>query len=603
MKRMIVLIFFLVMLITGCGSEENVAVTTDTSEAESEVVSFQTKEGIFCSLVYTGDYEWRLLAQKDEQPDINDIGAAQSLALYMDEEFEMDIQDIDISEKEDILIVTCEDDTYVEISTGEEFFMKFYAPSGIEICYVNELFMDADGNMILGGMLEDEAVYGGGQRFDTVNKRGTEMTLYIGDHWNDSSATYMTIPLFTTSRGMGMYINRYEGITADFGKACEDEWKISLQNDKLDCYFYTSGDMKDALTGYAKLTGNADIPEEWSCGTLICRYSPDLTEFDMDVQKSNKDGAPAGKSVKTLVTSLIDSGMKPSAVIMEGWKWGDVFEDSYKARTDREKLQETVDWLHEQGISAMIYMRVGGKLERTMPGLSGEYLVHANVTANGHTTSTTSIPDVAGDGSNPDVSSDRHFYLDITNPDAVNWYFDEIWGQLIEIGIDGVKIDFCELFPDSDYDYNGTVITYDWYDNSKIEAGSEHHAYPTYFISAFYKRMNELKEEKGKDGSFMVLSRGGGIGSQRNPFLWAGDQVRAFDKLDDSILAVINSGLSGVPFMTYDMAGYRYGGNGVRYADEGSLEYESEVFARAIEFTAFTLNIQTHGTVRNIMNP
>ena len=98
----------------------------------------------------------------------------------------------------------------------------------------------------------------------------------------------------------------------------------------------------------------------------------------------------------------------------------------------------------------------------------------------------------------------------------------------------------------------------------------------------------------------MVLSRGGGIGSQRNPFLWAGDQVRAFDKLDDSILAVINSGLSGVPFMTYDMAGYRYGGNGVRYADEGSLEYESEVFARAIEFTAFTLNIQTHGTVRNV---
>ena len=111
--------------------------------------------------------------------------------------------------------------------------------------------------------------------------------------------------------------------------------------------------------------------------------------------------------------------------------------------------------------------------------------------------------------------------------------------------------------------------------------------------------MNRLQEEKQIGEGFMVLSRGGGIGSQRNPYLWAGDQARNFDKLDDQLMAVINSGMSGVPFMTYDMAGYRYNGGGVAYTDPNSLEYESGVMARGVEFSAFMPNIQSHGTVRN----
>ena len=52
---------------------------------------------------------------------------------------------------------------------------------------------------------------------------------------------------------------------------------------------------------------------------------------------------------------------------------------------------------------------------------------------------------------------------------------------------------------------------------------------------------------------------GGGIGSQRNPYLWAGDQWRVMEKLDDQVLAMLNAGMSGVPFMTYDLTGYQYG--------------------------------------------
>ena len=31
------------------------------------------------------------------------------------------------------------------------------------------------------------------------------------------------------------------------------------------------------------------------------------------------------------------------------------------------------------------------------------------------------------------------------------------------------------------------------------------------------------------------------------------------EKLDDQVLAMLNAGMSGVPFMTYDLTGYQYG--------------------------------------------
>jgi alpha-D-xyloside xylohydrolase len=162
--------------------------------------------------------------------------------------------------------------------------------------------------------------------------------------------------------------------------------------------------------------------------------------------------------------------------------------------------------------------------------------------------------------------------------------------------VDGVKIDFCEELPDHGKPCGTGVTHYRWKDPSKIVPGTEHHAYPAFLISAFYRRMLEHKERMGLCDGFMVFSRGGGIGSQRNPYMWAGDQARKFEKLRDQLLAVINSGLSGIPFMSYDMAGYQYWGES--YHTIGK-EKESEIFARAVEFSALTTNMQTHGDVRH----
>ncbi len=563
--------------------------------------------GMYCRLTYAGSYGWRLQAQAADFDSFTVSGAAQALAAYMNEHYQITPEAVSISEtaKADTLTVTSADGTRAELAIGKAFGIRFYSPAGKMVSGITGVSADPKtGNVTLTGSLErDEGIYGGGERFDTVNKRGTTMTLYTSDMWNNSAGTYMAIPLFLMTRGAGLYINRYESMTASFGlQRSSDKWTVALKHDLMDCYIYASGDMKDALTGYTELTGNAEMPDEWNYGAVICRYGPDFNHlYTKDDRKgqTNKDGAPGGRGFQTIVEGFLNAGMPIKAVITEGWGYGRIAGN----QQEKAKWQEAVDWLHAKGIKVMLYTRVASTIPTGVgSGYTEKYLLHARITKDGVTESTVNIPDIGGDGVNPDAKGSRtHRYIDITNPAAMKWYVDTIWGELIDMGFDGVKIDFCETMPDAGYDYKGTVIEYDWYDSSRIERGTEHHAYPTFFISAFYKRMNELMDAKygGNSDGFMVLSRGGGIGSQRNPFLWAGDQARQFDKLDDQLMATINSGLSGVPFMTYDMAGYRYNGSVMPYKNTESLAYESRIFSRAVEFTAFTTCIQTHGTVRS----
>jgi alpha-glucosidase (family GH31 glycosyl hydrolase) len=75
--------------------------------------------------------------------------------------------------------------------------------------------------------------------------------------------------------------------------------------------------------------------------------------------------------------------------------------------------------------------------------------------------------------------------------------------------------------------------------------------------------------------------------------MWAGDQARVWTSLQFQLTAILSSGLSGVPYMSYDMSGYQYGS-----ANPADIEYEGQVFLRGTQFTAFTLCMQTHGKVR-----
>ena len=714
-------------------------------------------------LTYDGSNGWRLQTNTKNYNHFKDIGAGQSLALYMDEGFDDVTVPLKVEKRNDALVIKVEGvDEYATLSYNT-FDLDFCNKDGVSLYNVNGMSAEGNGDIKLTGKMNaTEAVYGGGERFDDANKRGKEMNLYISDAY-DASGSYVAIPLFSTSRGGGLFVNRYEPMSIAFPeKNTAGNWSLTISSKTVDCYFYATGNISDVLEAYVDMTGHASLPEEWAQGYLVCRYAPDfnsltdingetegvywretlpnpqnytytphlpLTEeavsklkdnaviqdktgkityyiyyggrfidpktgmnytyarlpnkaecyyddptkvsladypdalchkksitygsnyYNYVIEDETEDfnyngvtgetyflrvgtrGGPGGAGTIYVVQSLIDAGMKPTGVILEGAQWYSMATDALQWAN----LKKYVDYLDEQGIKTLVYTSLGYVTGSGMgSGFKSEYKLSIDVyeydVSTGEKTGQklaekiTNIPK-SDETDNPDTTSDgSQVYLDITNPNAVKWYMDKVWDEMLDLGIDGIKIDFCESVPNQGY-YKKMYINkqemagyleYNWYDPTLFENKEVHHAYPSYFVSLFYKEMEKRSALREDDKGFVLITRGGGIGSQRNPYIWAGDQSRTFRNLSTQLAAVINSGISGIPFITYDMAGYAYAGsafhyyggqlqtikdvNGEFYLESlrAAEEYESEIFVRGLQFTVFGNLIQTHGYVRHV---
>lgn len=629
---------------------------------------FYNAEDVYFELTYGGRNGWRLRADAENGKSFTRAGDAQDLCAFLGENVEEPKQEITLAVGAD-LVLTGADGASAVIGLGECFSVRFCNAGGAVLSEITGVEIK-DGKLTLQGALADgEAVYGGGQRFDACNRRGTSLMLFSYDGYNTDKglATYMPIPLFYTTRGGGMFFNHYERMNITFGTAENNSWTLDLCKDSLDAYFYTAGKYADVLKAYTDLTGHAcAVPAEWMQGVLICRYAPDfehlepmkcvydsfdeipnkdviyidrtqttkaadLTEEeraqywsffgknglrcvardkDGKYYRTTKKGGPSGAGIKYIVENLIAAGQKPTAMVLEGFGcWRDCTLDNEAARAHRAEVKETIKWLNGLGIKVMNYMSVAD-IYPTMKGYKPEYQLWVDLTyPDGRVESTFKIPQ-QGYSSNPDLGAGgaTRSYLDITNPEAVDWYINTVWQDLIDMGFDGMKIDFCEMMPEEgsyslrnkEKEVIGQVdLRYRFHNPAVFTGMNAHHAFPTYFISLFCKLMNEKIAKRDDGDGFMALSRGGAFGSQRNPYLWAGDQTRTFHNLKTQLTSTITSGLAGVPFMTYDMAGYGYSPEGA-YFHDGELETESRIYARAIEYTAFTPCIQTHGDVRHL---
>ena len=673
----------------------------------NEGVSFYNR------ITYDGANGWRVQTNTNSYNHFQDVGAGQSLALYLDEGFDDVTVPLTVTQKNGVIGIGARGtDTSVELSYNT-FSLDICRADKQSLYNVNGMSLSEKGEIVLmGKMNATDAVYGGGERFDASNNRGKTMNLYTSDSYDtrDGKGTYVVVPLFSTSRGGGMFINRYEPMTLTFPeKNKAGEWTLTIGTSNLDCYFYATGNISDVLQAYTDLTGHATLPEEWAQGYLVCRFQPDLTSLEGETGESNgrtwyynvedipnykklqytvtengytqtlyltKDsvlphkkaltingiaqyhyivedskqdfnyngilneryflrtspkGGQAGAGLIYILDKLIDSGMKPTAVVLEGITWYNMARDGAQWAT----LKKYIDYLDAKGIKAIAYTALGHLTGQAMStSFKDEYVLTADIYAyddeNGigkKIQSTTAIPK-SDKTDNPDTVSDgKQTYIDITHPKAVKWYMNTIWGEMMEIGIDGLKVDFSESLPNDGVYRNITIngveypkvyIKLRWHDPSMFETTEPHHAYAAYFVSAVNKIMNEKADLREGDDGFIVLARGGGIGLQRNPYMLAGDQTRRFANLKTQLAAVINSGISGIPFVTYDMGGYAYHGTSYHYYGgqpqrlpeaNGDLslpnfqfaeEYESEIFIRSMQYTVFGNVIKTHGDVRHI---
>jgi len=366
------------------------------------------------------------------------------------------------------------------------------------------------------------------------------------DKWCQTDGnSYVPVPFIHSTKGRALFLNRYERAVFDLGAADENAWAMLLYNAPLDLYLFVNTTPARTLKAYAQLTGFAPMPAPWLFGIQVCRYWPDFS-------------TPEG--ILEMTRQMERHDFPWDAAILEGWPTYD--SQSCPA------LKEVTDTLHAMGKKVMLYegcARIREYAEYDRP----EYMVkepHGN----------TLLPETKSynPADNPNPRMCR--FLDITNPEAMAWWYDFVWGRLVkEIGVDGCKIDFCEQFPDH--------IPLKFHDGRKTEGA--HHWYPTLYNALMYRYYQKHRPEGG-----MCFSRGGGIGAQRYPFLWAGDQLREWRFLRVILTGILSSGLSGIPFMSYDMAGYRPARNPMANAEE-------RIFIRGAQMGCFSSNMQTHGIV------
>jgi sulfoquinovosidase len=163
--------------------------------------------------------------------------------------------------------------------------------------------------------------------------------------------------------------------------------------------------------------------------------------------------------------------------------------------------------------------------------------------------------------------------VDLTNPEAFEWFKKVIQVNLIDFGLAGWMADFGEYLPTDAVLYSGE------------SAELLHNRWP-----ALWARLNyEAVEERGKLGEVFFFMRAGFTGSQKYcTMMWAGDQNVDWS-LDDGLASVIPGALSlsmcGVGLHHSDIGGY---------TTLFHMKRTKELLKRWIDFSAFTPMMRSH---------
>ena len=515
-------------------------ITNIRIEGRRAVFTFGTAE---ISVTYAGDMGWRIQSRREGKFD--DMGAGQTLSRDLQEEARNVREEITLEEASTAWRISESCGTSVIVT---EKYLEFCDAEGMPKAVLTELTDNGSDASVTGILRDGEPIYGTGERFDSLNQRGRRVEIMAIDKWCQTDGnSYVPIPFFITGGCTGFFQNRFEHSVFDLGAATPDRFVIEQKDAPIDLYIVLGDKPQKLLFAYSRITGFAPVPADWLYGTQVCRYSPDFSTVE---------------GVMDMAEQMEKIDFPWDAVILEGWPTYNT------ARFD--ELAAMTDKLHAMGKKVMLYQACG----RVPSNAESAWAMDDSyVLANGETGERV-LPDTDSynPADNPVNRTSR--YVDITDPDAMDWWLGTVWGTLVSgIGIDGAKIDFCEQFPDH------LPVQFS---DGRAPAGA-HHWYPTLYNILMYRHFN-TRPEGG-----MCLSRGGGIGAQRYPFLWAGDQLREFRFLKAILTGVLSSAMSGIPFMSYDMAAYRPAKNG---------DPEEKVFMRGLEYTAFSANIQTHGIVK-----
>lgn len=162
--------------------------------------------------------------------------------------------------------------------------------------------------------------------------------------------------------------------------------------------------------------------------------------------------------------------------------------------------------------------------------------------------------------------------VDLTNPEAYEWYKENLKKNMIGLGLSGWMADFGEYLPTDSVLYGGSGF-------------DVHNVFPVLWA----KCNREALEETGMLGKITFFMRAGYMGAAKyNTLMWNGDQHVDFSSdygLGSAVIAAISLGYSGMGTSHSDVGGY---------TTIAPLSRTEELYLRWLEFNAFMPFLRSH---------
>ena len=165
-----------------------------------------TADGVSCLLQFTEPHGWRLRTAKADGS-FDDFGAGQTLARDLGEEIPDTVKPITANASFDTF--TAPDGSKAQLKQGSG--VTVLTPSGKKAYNIDVIAEDSEGAMHVAGNLDlTERLYGTGEKYNALDQRGELVEVYDLDVWSViNGKSYIQIPLVISSRGCGLFMNRY----------------------------------------------------------------------------------------------------------------------------------------------------------------------------------------------------------------------------------------------------------------------------------------------------------------------------------------------------------------------------------------------------------
>lgn len=361
-----------------------------------------------------------------------------------------------------------------------------------------------------------EQYYGIGENFTGVNRTGRAFEL-----WNTNSLgvnterAYKYIPFYMSSGGYGVFYNTSRKTRIDLGSTLSKAVSVMVGGEMLDYYIMKGNSIKELLPLYYDITGWPCMPPKWSFGLWISKISYGTRdEVETVAEKMREYDIPCD-------VIHIDTDWFAENWICD-WKF-----DERKFPN----VEEMISKLHKNGFKISLWQ---------LP-----YIERGNISYEVYDEAMKKGYFAEMPNGNMKFS---HGLIDLTNPEAVEWYKNKLIKPLLKKGVDVIKADFGESAPPF-FKYAGK------------EGNDMHNLYALLYNKTVYEA---TKEECGEENA-LIWARSAWAGSQKYPVHWGGDSGTDFGSMESSLKGCLNASLSGIPFWSSDIGGFFFDSNPVLY--------------------------------------